>query len=85
MSGVTSKIVSVDEPADTAMVAQGTKVKPLQTCRDVELEGMYLDFYGFDPGYHIVRYNFVCKVLRSRTPMTIARHRRISQQSVTTL
>ncbi len=52
--------------------------KPLQSYRDEELERMHLNFYGFDPSYHIARYNFVYKIPKSRTPVTIARHRRKS-------
>ncbi|MFK5984978.1 MAG: hydrogenase maturation protein [Pseudomonadota bacterium] len=52
------------------------KVKSLQTYRDEELERMHKNFYGFDPSYHIARYNFVYKVPKSRTPLTIAMHRR---------
>jgi putative two-component system hydrogenase maturation factor HypX/HoxX len=50
--------------------------KPLARYRDEELERMRLNFYGFDPSYHVARYNFVYKVPRSRTPLTIATHRR---------
>lgn len=50
--------------------------KPLQQYRDEELEQMRRNFYGFDPSYHVARYNFVYKVPKSRTPLTIARHRR---------
>ncbi len=50
--------------------------RPLQSYRDAELERMRLNFYGFDPSYHVARYNFVCKVPKSRTPATIALHRR---------
>jgi putative two-component system hydrogenase maturation factor HypX/HoxX len=50
--------------------------KPLARYRDEELEKMRLNFYGFDPSYHVARYNFVYKVSKSRTPLTIARHRR---------
>ncbi len=49
--------------------------KPLRQYRDEELERMRLNFYGFDPSYHVARYNFVHKVAKSRTPLTIARHR----------
>jgi len=52
--------------------------KPLQEYRDQELEKMRLNFYGFDPSYHVARYNFVYKIPKSRTPVTIARHRRVS-------
>ena len=54
--------------------------KPLQHYRDEELEKMRLNFYGFDPSYHVARYNFVCKVPKSRTPLTIARHRRTNER-----
>jgi putative two-component system hydrogenase maturation factor HypX/HoxX len=37
---------------------------------------MRLNFYGFDPSCHVARYNFICKVPKSRTPLTLARHRR---------
>lgn len=50
--------------------------KPLQRYRAEELERMRLNFYGFDSSYHVARYNFVCKVPKSRTPLTIAGHRR---------
>ncbi len=50
--------------------------KPLAQYRAEELERMRLNFYGFDPSYHIARYNFVAKVAKSRTPVTIARHRK---------
>lgn len=54
---------------------------PLKTYREQELERMRLNFYGFDPSYHVARYNFVYKVPKSRTPLTIAAHR--SQASCT--
>jgi putative two-component system hydrogenase maturation factor HypX/HoxX len=54
-------------------------VKPLLKYREEELVRMRLNFYGFDPSYHIARYNFVRKVPKSRTPVTIARHRDRSQ------
>jgi len=50
--------------------------KPLGRYRDGELEKMRLNFYGFDPSYHVARYNFVYKVPKSRTPLTLAVHRR---------
>jgi putative two-component system hydrogenase maturation factor HypX/HoxX len=49
--------------------------KPLERYRAEELERMRLNFYGFDPSYHVARYNFVHRVPKSRTPITIARHR----------
>ena len=50
--------------------------KPLEAYRQEELENMKLNFYGFDPSYHVARYNFVYKTAKSRTPLTIASHRR---------
>lgn len=49
--------------------------KPLQAYRDAEIERMKLNFYGFDPSYHVARYNFIHKVPKSRTPLTLAHHR----------
>ncbi len=49
--------------------------KPLQAYRDDEIEKMKLNFYGFDPSYHVARYNFIHKVPKSRTPLTLAEHR----------
>ena len=50
-------------------------IQPLSSYRRHELERMRMNFYGFDPSYHIARYNFVHKVPKSRTPVTLARHR----------
>ncbi|MEQ8825389.1 MAG: hydrogenase maturation protein [Filomicrobium sp.] len=50
-------------------------IKPLSEYRAEELRRMRRNFYGFDPSYHIARSNFVFKVPKSRTPVTIARHR----------
>ena len=50
--------------------------KPLERYRTEELERMKLNFFGFDPSYHVARYNFVHKVPRSRTPLWLAPHRR---------
>jgi putative two-component system hydrogenase maturation factor HypX/HoxX len=36
---------------------------------------MRLNFFGFDPSYHVARYNFIHKIPKSRTPLTLARHR----------
>lgn len=49
--------------------------KPLSAYREEELAQMRRNFYGFDPSYHIARHNFVHKVQKSRTPVTIGRHR----------
>jgi putative two-component system hydrogenase maturation factor HypX/HoxX len=52
--------------------------KPLAAYRAEELARMRRNFYGFDPSYHVARYNFVRKIPKSRTPSSIAVHRRSS-------
>ncbi|MBI5165151.1 MAG: hydrogenase maturation protein [Magnetospirillum sp.] len=49
--------------------------KPLEAYRAEELERMRLNFFGFDPSYHVARWNFITKVPKSRTPLYLARHR----------
>ncbi|MGE5027545.1 MAG: hydrogenase maturation protein [Betaproteobacteria bacterium] len=51
--------------------------KPLADYRTEELANMKRNFYGFDPSYHVARYNFVHKVPHSRTPRHLALHRKI--------
>jgi putative two-component system protein, hydrogenase maturation factor HypX/HoxX len=52
--------------------------RPLASYREEELEKMRMNFFGFDPSYHIARYNFIHKIPKSRTPVTLATHRRVS-------
>ncbi len=54
-------------------------IQPLATYREQELEKMRMNFYGFDPSYHIARYNFIHKIPKSRTPLTLALHRRTTK------
>ncbi|MBP2444100.1 enoyl-CoA hydratase-related protein [Rhizobium leguminosarum] len=49
--------------------------KPLEAYRAEELQRMRRNFYGFDPSYHVARYNFIRKTPKSRTPVTLAVHR----------
>ncbi|MFW8589099.1 enoyl-CoA hydratase/isomerase family protein [Rhizobium beringeri] len=49
--------------------------KPLAAYREEELRRMQRNFYGFDPSYHVARYNFIRKTPKSRTPLTLAIHR----------
>lgn len=56
--------------------AQDESVKSLAAYRAEELEHMKLNFYGFDPSYHVARYNFVFKIPQSWTPLHLAKHRR---------
>lgn len=54
---------------------QDESMKSLETYRAEELERLKFNFYGFDPSYHVARYNFVFKVPHSWTPLHLARHR----------
>ncbi|MBL8586449.1 MAG: hydrogenase maturation protein, partial [Bradyrhizobiaceae bacterium] len=49
--------------------------RPLQSYRDAELDRMRRNFFGFDPSYHVARYNFIRKIGKSHTPLTLALHR----------
>lgn len=51
--------------------------QPLAHYREEEMRHMRLNFFGFDPSYHVARYNFVHRVPQSRTPLHLALHRRI--------
>jgi len=51
--------------------------KPLDSYRREELERMRLNFFGFDPSYHVARYHFIRKLPLARTPVYLARHRRL--------
>ncbi|MCM2322388.1 MAG: hydrogenase maturation protein [Oligoflexia bacterium] len=71
------------DPRLAAMLAEKSRVraqdeerKPLESYRAEELERMKLNFYGFDPSYHVARYNFVFRVPHSWTPLHLALHRR---------
>jgi putative two-component system hydrogenase maturation factor HypX/HoxX len=55
--------------------ARDEAVKPLDAYRDEELARMKLNFYGFDPSYHVARYHFVHRVPHAWTPLHLARHR----------
>jgi putative two-component system hydrogenase maturation factor HypX/HoxX len=55
--------------------AEDEAVKPLAAYREEELARMKRNFYGFDPSYHVARYNFIRRIAKSRTPLTLARHR----------
>lgn len=71
-----------DDPALAARIAEKTRArtadeaaKPLAAYREEELARMKRNFFGFDPSYHVARSNFVRKVVKSRTPSSIAAHR----------
>ncbi|MDQ7002687.1 MAG: hydrogenase maturation protein [Ghiorsea sp.] len=67
--------VSLDEKQQSRI--KDESYKPLSAYREEELRRMKKNFYGFDPSYHVARYNFVYKVCKSRTPLTLAKHRNI--------
>jgi putative two-component system hydrogenase maturation factor HypX/HoxX len=66
--------------AKQARRARDEAEKPLAAYRAEELEHMTLNFYGFDPSYHVARYHFVHKLPHSRTPRHLALHRRIARK-----
>lgn len=53
--------------------------KPLERYRAEELHQMQLNFYGFDPSYHVARYHFVYKIPHAWTPLYLAKHRQLSK------
>ncbi len=55
--------------------SEDEQTKPLETYREEELANMKLNFFGFDPSYHVARYYFVHKTCHSRTPPYLAKHR----------
>ncbi len=56
--------------------------KPLQSYRDEELQHMKLNFFGFDPSYHVARFKFVLREPKSHTPIYLAKHRqRVNNRS----
>ena len=59
--------------------ATDERAKPLSAYRAEELAHMRANFFGFDQSYHVARCNFVAKVPKSRTPVTLARHRQIAK------
>ena len=61
--------------AKRALRAADEAQKPLAAYREEELKRMKRNFYGFDPSYHVARYNFIRKIPKSRTPLTLAVHR----------
>jgi putative two-component system protein, hydrogenase maturation factor HypX/HoxX len=54
------------------------RVRPLADYRNHELARMRMNFYGFDPSYHIARHRFVHRTPHAWTPLHLARHRRLA-------
>jgi len=63
--------------ARNARRARDEAVRPLADYRAAELERMRLNFYGFDPSYHVARHRFVHRTPHSWTPRHLAVHRRL--------
>ena len=40
---------------------------------------MHLNFFGFDPSYHVARYRLVHRTPHAWTPLHLARHRSIAR------
>jgi putative two-component system hydrogenase maturation factor HypX/HoxX len=51
------------------------RARPLADYRTSELERMRMNFYGFDPSYHIARHRFVHRTPHAWTPLHLAQHR----------
>jgi len=49
----------------------------LAAYREAELARMRLNFYGFDPSYHVARHRFIHRTPHSWTPRHLAVHRRL--------
>ncbi|MGA9855596.1 MAG: hydrogenase maturation protein [Gammaproteobacteria bacterium] len=56
-------------------LARDEALRPLQAYREEELRHMQLNFYGFDPSYHVARYKFVYRIPQAWTPLHLAHHR----------
>ncbi len=56
--------------------ASDERQRTLADYRADELERMRMNFYGFDPSYHIARHRFVHRTPHAWTPLHLARHRR---------
>jgi putative two-component system protein, hydrogenase maturation factor HypX/HoxX len=61
--------------------ARDEYARPLADYRAAELERMRLNFYGFDPSYHVARHRFVHRTPQAWTPLYLARHRQLGSAS----
>jgi putative two-component system hydrogenase maturation factor HypX/HoxX len=55
--------------------ARDEQARPLVEYRSDELARMRMNFYGFDPSYHIARHRFVYRTPHAWTPLHLAQHR----------
>ncbi len=87
ISYVRSAALALADPAEFAIRraakleqrARDEAAKPLARYRTEELDRMRLNFYGFDPSYHVARYRFVHRTPQAWTPLYLARHRATPQ------
>ena len=59
----------------SARRAQDEAERPLHAYRDAELERMRMNFFGFDPSYHVARFRLVRRSPHAWTPLYLAHHR----------
>jgi putative two-component system hydrogenase maturation factor HypX/HoxX len=52
------------------------QARSLADYRGEELAHLRMNFYGFDPSYHIARHRFVYRTPHAWTPLHLAQHRR---------
>lgn len=62
--------------------ARAERARALETYREEELAQMRLNFFGFDPSYHIARHRFVHRTPHAWTPLHLAHHRARARESV---
>lgn len=65
--------------AKTELRAIDEANRPLAAYRKSELERMHLNFFGFDPSYHVARYRLVQRTAHAWTPLHLARHRSMTR------
>lgn len=53
--------------------------RALASYRKAELDRMHLNFFGFDPSYHVARYRLVHRNPHAWTPLHLARHRSMAR------
>ena len=64
---------TVDAKSDAR--AADEEHRTLASYRKAELDRMHLNFFGFDPSYHVARYRLVNRTPHAWTPLHLARHR----------
>src|SRR6056297_946993 len=66
------------EAKSEARAADETR-RALASYRKSELDRMHLNFFGFDPSYHVARYRLVHRNPHAWTPLHLARHRSMAR------